>query len=673
LQVRVPNTNMRLVSTTDGIIKEFGVDASQKVAGRFLHGRYTASAGVINSVGDCHLDPDCAVQARVSRGSCSFALPRGGAGYGKTFGLMGALSGDKTIEGQFRRCDGSPSTLTRFQKDNTLFDFGVNGRGHSSSRTNGPRVTEWSRSCMVGTAANPAIDLGLASAAAQKFWQSQAFKVNLLELEQLNEAEVAAERRRGGGAVRRVGRAVQRVIRKQPKRTWAFPMAKSFPVQKVVVTPKKVAFCNKLLKGIKESKRAKHMNSCIMDGEFPELSKAIVKTIKVKAKQRKAAKKNLLKGVRKQQRLAAVCGLKVKVPKLQVKPIAKPAAPNTPVKKRNLDNILAALRRAETRAVQGVAAATKRVATCTSRVQKAKQAEGQVENKFEAATEKLTEISANGSAAAEKAQEKVQEQLGKALDKAEARTKKAGRKLRKAKKGLKSAARKLKSIRRALAHYLRREKNWGKKSVKGGNKKTGKGKKRVVHKMHHGWDIDLRWKQAIPHAQKKTRKLRSWVRAHDKMSKRGYSYRRLTPIVGRRYPDHHVCMRALRAGKKLPALCNTVLKRRVRQLRARKAKLNPRAAVVAAKTALETAQKNGASETVLRRLVANLNKATAAFKKSQRPRRNRRNGRNRRARKVRRNHKKAAPKANDEIARLEKVLAQAKLLETEADVQEQQQ
>jgi hypothetical protein len=481
LQVRVPNTNMRLVSTTDGIIKEFGVVASQKVAGRFLHGRYTASAGVINSVGDCHLDPNCAVQARVSRGSCSFSLPRGGAGYGKTFGLMGALSGDKTIEGQFRRCDGSPSTLTRFQKDNTFYDFGANGRGHSSSRTNGPRVLEWSKSCMVGTAANPPIDLGLTSAAAQKFWQSQAFKVNLLELEQLNEAELAVERRRGGGAVRRVGRAAGRAVgrvgrAKTPKRTWAFPMAKSFPVQKVVVTPKKVSFCKKLLKGVKKDKHA-HMKSCIMDGEFPELSKAIVKTIKIKAKQQKVAKKTLQKGVRSQQRLAAVCGVKVNVPKLQVKPIAKPAASNIPAKKRNLDDIIAALRRAEQRAVKGVASATKRVATSTTRVNKAKKAVAKVEGKFEAATEKLTEISANGSAAAEKTQEKVQETLGKALDKAEARTKKAGRKLNKAKKGLTKAARKLKKIRQALAHYLRREKNWGKKSVKG-VKKTGKGKKR---------------------------------------------------------------------------------------------------------------------------------------------------------------------------------------------------
>ena len=39
------------------------------------------------------------------------------------------------------------------------------------------------------------------------------------------------------------------------------------------------------------------------------------------------------------------------------------------------------------------------------------------------------------------------------------------------------------------------------------------------------------------------------------MSKRGYEYRRLTPIVGRRYPDHHVCMRAMKAGKKLPHDC----------------------------------------------------------------------------------------------------------------------
>jgi hypothetical protein len=219
--------------------------------------------------------------------------------------------------------------------------------------------------------------------------------------------------------------------------------------------------------------------------------------------------------------------------------------------------------------------------------------------------------------------------------------------------------------------------------------------------MHHGWDIDLRWKQAIPHAQKKARKLRSWVRAHDKMSKRGYQYRRLTPIVGRRYPDHHVCMRAMKAGKKLPALCNTVLKRRAHKPRVRKARKsrkarqnpraalvaaktaleaahqngaseavlrklvaqlikatrafkksqrprrnarkNPRAALVAAKTALEAAHQNGASEAVLRKLVAKLKRATRAFKKSQRPRRNRRNGRNRRSRKVRRSHKKVLP------------------------------
>jgi hypothetical protein len=157
MQVVVPGTSMRLVVTSDNYIKEFGT--SKKVGTTYLEGRYTASSGRITSTGECHADPDCALSARVSRGSVAFQLPRGGAGYGKTNGLMGFFSGDKSVEGNFKNLNGSPSTLKNNQRDNTQYDFGRNGRGHNARRTNGPRAIAWSKSFMVGLPGNPAIDL----------------------------------------------------------------------------------------------------------------------------------------------------------------------------------------------------------------------------------------------------------------------------------------------------------------------------------------------------------------------------------------------------------------------------------------------------------------------------------------------------------------------------------
>jgi hypothetical protein len=140
----------------------------------------------------------------------------------------------------------------------------------------------------------PLIGQGMAPAAMKAYWASQAFKVNLVELDAAVAAD--ADRRKAG----------------KPATPWKFPMAKAFPVQKVVMTPKKQAFCTTLLKGVKKNYAA-HFKSCIMDGDFPELSRAIVKTVKRVAKQKKVAKTQLKKVVRRTQRLAATCGLKVRV------------------------------------------------------------------------------------------------------------------------------------------------------------------------------------------------------------------------------------------------------------------------------------------------------------------------------------------------------------------------
>ncbi len=75
-----------------------------------------------------------------------------------------------------------------------------------------------------------------------------------------------------------------------------------------------------------------HFKSCIMDGDFPELSRAIVKTIKRVTKQRKAAKKAVRSAVRRRRAVASKCGLKWKPaaripkerkPKKVVKKVAK--------------------------------------------------------------------------------------------------------------------------------------------------------------------------------------------------------------------------------------------------------------------------------------------------------------------------------------------------------------
>jgi len=86
-------------------------------------------------------------------------------------------------------------------------------------------------------------------------------------------------------------------------------------LQKVVETPAKRKFCKKLLRNVKKNYKA-HWKSCIQDGDFPQLSKAIVKTIKRRANQRKAAKRALKKAVRRNQKMAGACGLVVKIPTL---------------------------------------------------------------------------------------------------------------------------------------------------------------------------------------------------------------------------------------------------------------------------------------------------------------------------------------------------------------------
>jgi hypothetical protein len=316
IEVRVPHTPMRLVVTSDGYIKEFGTTRKVGAWNHYLEGRYVASAGYVASTALTVLDPDAALSARVSRGSVSFALPRGGEGYGKTNGLMGFLSGDRSLEGNFRYPDGSASEIRSSQRDNNQYnDHGrVNTNGwFGNGRTNGPRVIRWADRFQVGRDAyNKPIDLGLPQAQMQRFWSSAAFKVNFIELAQVSEAEAI--------------------------KGWTFPKARSFPAPKHEKTPAMVAFCKKLLKGIKKGYKA-HFKSCIMDGKFPELSRAIVKTIKRVVKQRKSAKKTVRSAVRRRRAAAFKCGLKWKpaarIPKERkakkaVKKVAKKAVKVSP-------------------------------------------------------------------------------------------------------------------------------------------------------------------------------------------------------------------------------------------------------------------------------------------------------------------------------------------------------
>jgi len=209
---------------------------------------------------------------------------------------MGYFSGRTSLEDQFRNLDGSPSDLKNSQTDNHYYNLGGPGNAHGTatrggwfeSRTNGPRVIKWSTSFMVGTDENPPINLGLSPQAAETYWANAAFKIkNLLEMSAQQLSRPAAKRP-----------AARRASKKVPFR---FPMPKALPVQKVKKTPAKTAFCKKMLRQVK-GKSAKQMKalmkSCIMDGEFPELSKAIVKTIKRVRKQSKSARKALKKVVR---------------------------------------------------------------------------------------------------------------------------------------------------------------------------------------------------------------------------------------------------------------------------------------------------------------------------------------------------------------------------------------
>jgi hypothetical protein len=283
IEVRVPGTAARLVVTSTGHIKEFG--GLPKVGSLFLGGRYSASTGSVSSTGVCHTNPDCALSARVNSGSMSFSLPRGGSGYGKTNGLVGFFSGDKTLEGNFRNRDGSPSELRSNQGDNALYcgwgGCSVNGLG--AGRINGPRVLRWSMQFAVGKNGNTPIDLGMPTAQMQQFWNSGTAKINLMEVATSTDSQASV--------------------------SWTFPVAKALKAKPVVVTPKKQAFCDNLLKGVKKN-RKQHMKSCIMDSDFPDMAKAIVKTIKTVAKQTRAVKVELKRAVRGQQRLAVRCGIK---------------------------------------------------------------------------------------------------------------------------------------------------------------------------------------------------------------------------------------------------------------------------------------------------------------------------------------------------------------------------
>jgi len=305
IEVIVPGTEARLVSSSDGYIRQWGTNGPNS-GSTYLDGRYNVYPGQVYCAGATCSDPDMALNLRISRGSISFSIPRAGVNPGQVSGLCGALSGDRSVEGNFRNIDGSLSVLRNWQSDNDEYEgcFWCGGgateagkrhkmTGWWATRTNGPRVKVWANQYAVGQPSNPPIDLDMAPAAMERFWASQAFKINLIEIEQLNESE------------RKKGKAA--------KKAWKFPKAKSLALQKVVETPAKKAFCKKLLKNIKKN-YARHWKSCIQDGDFPELSKAIVKTIKRRRAQKKAVKVALKKAIRRQQKLVEKCGINVKIP-----------------------------------------------------------------------------------------------------------------------------------------------------------------------------------------------------------------------------------------------------------------------------------------------------------------------------------------------------------------------
>jgi len=84
VEVKVPGTPMRMVSSTDGIIREWGT--TRKIGNTWLEGRYHAQPGNVWSTSMTVGDAEAALYARVSRGSVAFSLPRAGTQYGATNG-----------------------------------------------------------------------------------------------------------------------------------------------------------------------------------------------------------------------------------------------------------------------------------------------------------------------------------------------------------------------------------------------------------------------------------------------------------------------------------------------------------------------------------------------------------------------------------------------------------
>jgi len=391
IEVRVPNTDMRVVTTTDGYIMEFNTLKRGK-GDTYLEGRYRVTPGRVESTEMTIADPDLALKVHVARGTIAASLPRAGMGYGKTNGLLGFFSGDRTNAGNFKNADGSSSGITG-----------------GASRVNNPLSVAWAQTFAVGRNGNEPIDLGLSEKQNQAYWSSGAFKVNLMELVAMakpstdpsviqaqEELQISAALQKSyadagcpnkGNVCRRMDRddchsmeidsqglthclpaiakmtaenkirvrawklsnlspkqiksklsalvnkgrktAGKKTAKRSPVRqakAWVFPRAKAMPLPKVVSSPKKEAYCQKLLKGIKQNYK-KHFDSCIMDGDFPQMAKAIVKTVKRVTKQKKSIKAAVKKAAQRKQRLMAKC--KINLGALTQKVAAKQAVKST--------------------------------------------------------------------------------------------------------------------------------------------------------------------------------------------------------------------------------------------------------------------------------------------------------------------------------------------------------
>jgi hypothetical protein len=156
IEVRVPNTDMRVVTTTDGYIMEFNTLKRGK-GDTYLEGRYKVTPGAVESTDMTITDPDLALKVKLTRGSMTVSLPRAGMGYGKTNGLLGFFSGDRTNAGNFKNADGSSSGITG-----------------GPSRVNNPSSVAWAQTFAVGRNGNNPIDLGMSDKQNQAYWSNSS-------------------------------------------------------------------------------------------------------------------------------------------------------------------------------------------------------------------------------------------------------------------------------------------------------------------------------------------------------------------------------------------------------------------------------------------------------------------------------------------------------------------